>query len=101
MEVVQPYRLSIETGRYQVPKVPSNERFCLICYSSVENEHHALFECPLYDDVRLKYNSLLGRYSWSDDILNPNCVGDAEMLCSLLLEIESVRCNYGPEFTSV
>ena len=93
--------LIIETGRYRIHKIPYNERFCLLCYSSVENEHHALFECTLYEDIRMKYNSLLDKYSWSDDILNPNCVSDAEMLGSLLLEIESVRCKCGLEFTAV
>ena len=89
------HRLKIETGRYHVPKIPPNERYCLTCYPFIENEQHVLFECPLYEEVRHKYNSLFVKYPLVNAILNPNCASDAETLGRFLLEIESIRTNVG------
>ncbi len=42
--------LHIETGRYE--GLAEDERMCPMCNNGVENELHALLDCPLYDDVR-------------------------------------------------
>lgn len=46
--------LAIETGRYT--NTAEEMRVCFNCNDCVENELHAIFQCPLYDDIR--YNLL-------------------------------------------
>ena len=54
--------LRIETGRYE--GTPVEQRFCLFCKDKVEDEIHALLDCPLYNDVRVKlFNSLKAKYN--------------------------------------
>ena len=48
---VAPIRL--ETGRYE--GLDESDRTCFQCPDMVENEQHVLLECPLYNDIRLKY----------------------------------------------
>ena len=43
--------LKIETGRYTKPKKTKNDRKCTICPLRVEDEHHVVFVCPLYNSV--------------------------------------------------
>ena len=46
--------LQIETGRYQ--QIPENFRLCMFCNDQVvEDEKHFLFDCTLYNTVRLKF----------------------------------------------
>ena len=41
--------IRIETGRYSIPRVPENQRLCLVCDSnSIECEVHYLFSCSAY-----------------------------------------------------
>ena len=42
----------IETGRYRIPKIEINERFCRFCSNKVESEVHFLLHCHKYVDVR-------------------------------------------------
>lgn len=42
--------LKIETGRYE--GLPVEQRTCLFCDGSVEDEQHVLIACPLYNDIR-------------------------------------------------
>ncbi len=45
--------LAIETGRYQMPSIPLNERICKFCdHNVIESEIHFLIQCPFYDDLR-------------------------------------------------
>ena len=46
--------LRLETGRYQVPRLPEDQRICLACNtdSDVENENHFMFKCSAYKDER-------------------------------------------------
>ena len=44
--------LRIETGRYE--GLPEAERTCTFCKDSVEDEFHVLFDCPLYNGIRLE-----------------------------------------------
>ena len=43
--------LEVETGRFTNVKL--EERFCKLCLTgAIEDEHHFLFTCPLYEDIR-------------------------------------------------
>ena len=54
------YHLAIETGRWARPKLPRQHRVCSKCSCTVvEDEVHFLFECPAYDRIREKYNTVL------------------------------------------
>jgi len=46
--------LRLETGRYQVPRLPEDQRICLACdtENEVENESHFMFQCGAYKDER-------------------------------------------------
>ena len=47
------HKLAIETGRYQRPVVPSNERLCKICNTGqVEDEIHFVTQCTAYTKHR-------------------------------------------------
>ena len=49
------HRLEIESGRWHRPiRKPVDERKCKNC-NVVENEFHFLFECPLYNELRIHY----------------------------------------------
>ena len=52
--------LRIETGRYENPKLPEEQRVCLICgQNTVENEIHFLIYCPVYEEKRTElFNSI-------------------------------------------
>ena len=66
-------------------------RVCSVCVETVEDEEHALYHCPLYNDVRRNYTDLLERYSLVTEIFNPRTVVDACQLGKLLIDIENVR----------
>ena len=55
------HSLAIETGRYCKPTIPANERFCKACKDKVEDEHHFLIECPIYNSVRDKFFTQFNR----------------------------------------
>ena len=42
--------INIELGRYI--GVPADQRFCIYCVNSVEDEIHVILNCPLYSSVR-------------------------------------------------
>ena len=79
--------LRIETGRYQRPALPRNERTCMIC-NILENEHHALFVCPAHTFIRLHYANILSSYTTVQSILHPNSTEDANTIGKYILEIE-------------
>ena len=81
------HKLRIETGRYTRPSTPRNERLCKIC-SVVEDELHALFQCPAHIFIRLKFQSLLCKYNTLRLILNPQCREDVIMVGMFIGEIE-------------
>ena len=58
--------LEIEKGRHK--NIHRTHRYCNYCLrhgeAIVENEYHFIMECPLYDDLRDKYFSKLGRFSF-------------------------------------
>ena len=50
--------LKIETGRYTRPITPREERFCTMC-GVIEDEYHAVFICPRYEELRIGHESIL------------------------------------------
>ena len=81
------HKLRIETGRYTNPITPRDQRLCKICFV-LEDEQHALFQCPVHSFIRLKYHSLLGKYNTVPLILNPQCSDDLVKIGMFLKEIE-------------
>ena len=49
--------LAIETGRYT--NTPINERLCFWCKNKVENEFHFVYECILYENLRIELFSYM------------------------------------------
>ena len=85
------HSLQIERGRYTSPLTPRDERTCPECPLSIEDEHHVLFNCPLYHNVRFKFRDLLLRLPTVCDLLNPTNIDDANEVCDLLRNIEEIR----------
>ena len=83
--------LRVETGRYVRPILPRDMRFCSRCNTVVEDERHALYDCPLYDGVRGNYVELLQKYPQVTQIFNPVDVVDACLLGKFLIAIEKIR----------
>jgi hypothetical protein len=46
--------IRIETGSFERPQIDENLRICPACNdgTSVENEHHVIFQCSVYSDLR-------------------------------------------------
>jgi hypothetical protein len=55
------HQLAIETGGWVCPAVPRQLRTSSKCppHTVVEDEMHFMFECPAYEDIRSKYDSVL------------------------------------------
>ena len=83
--------LHIEQGRYTSPITPRADRTCKSCASKIEDEHHVLFQCPLYNIVRLRFLDLFIRLNTVNLMLNPVNIEDAEMVGDVLLQIEKIR----------
>ena len=50
---ISSHNLRIETGRYDKPKTPAQNRKCIYCtLNLVEDEQHLLITCPLYQTHR-------------------------------------------------
>ena len=81
------HSLRIETGRYNRPRIPRNERTCKACVV-LEDERHALFECPAHTFIRLRYNNILSDYTTVQLILHPNSIEDANTIGRYILDIE-------------
>ena len=86
--------MKIETDRYMAPKIPRDERKCLIC-QTVEDEHHVLFNCPLYSTSRAKFRNLLHKNNSINDLLNPVSINEVEELGDFLIDIEKNRQKAG------
>ena len=46
------HNLYIETGRWQRPKIPPEDRICPSCKNGVEDEIHVFVQCQRYNDLR-------------------------------------------------
>ena len=49
------HKLCIETGRYNNPSIPKD-----IC-NILEDEHHAIFICPAFNNIRMRFADLLNK----------------------------------------
>ena len=87
----------IETDRYCKPTIPANERFCKACKEKVEDEHHFLIECPIYNSARDKFFTLFNRkFNETTEVtinrlLNPSSFQDLNNICLYLNESYSLR----------
>ena len=61
--------LHLKTGRYQVPRLPEDQRICLTCDtdSDIENESHFMFKCSAYKDER---DSWLSKMTLPDNFMD-------------------------------
>ena len=82
------HNLKIEKGRYTKPFTERECRLCVVC-NVLEDEEHALFYCKVHSDVRIKFNSIISRYTSVRDILNPKSITDAHQIASYLRIIEN------------
>jgi hypothetical protein len=86
------HSLAIETGRYCKPTIPANDRFCKACKDKVEDEHHFLIDCPIYNSVRDKFFKLFNRkFNETTEVtigrlLNPSSSQDLNNICLYLKE---------------
>ena len=64
----------------------------------MEDERHALYDCPLYDGVRGNFVELLQKYPQVTQIFNPVDVVDACLLGKFLIDIETILRRPKPEF---
>ena len=49
------HNLYIETGRWQCPKIPPEDRICPSCKNGVEDEIHVFVQCQRYNDLRVLF----------------------------------------------
>ena len=82
------HKLRIETGRYQVPFVQREDRKCYRC-DIIENETHAIYDCPSFAFIRCNFTNLLEKYPTVELLLNPE-PSDIYEVASLLSEIDDV-----------
>lgn len=60
------HRLRVETGRWERPRLPWQERTCLRCGSgAVDDEHHLVFDCPALEELREQH---AGLFAASEDL---------------------------------
>ena len=84
------FKLAIETGRYRRPKVERERRLCETCLV-VEDEHHAIFQCRLYNQVRSKFPHIFNKPQNVKSFLNPKSKDKLYDIANILLEIEKIR----------
>ena len=82
--------LRIETGRYQRPFIPRENRLCSICFV-LEDETHALFICKANQFIRQQFQNLIIKYPSLETILNPSNIHDAEKIAKYIRDIEKNR----------
>ena len=85
------HSLNVEKGCYTSPITPGEERTCRICPTCVEDEQHVLFDCPLYNIVRVRFMDFYNSRNRVREMLNPTDIHKAETLGDILLQIEDIR----------
>ena len=84
------FDLHIEKGRYN--QTPRELRLCNSCQQGrIEDEHHVIFDCSLYKDIREKYREYLLKNNSVKLILDPISEEDFCSAAKLLIDIESIR----------
>ena len=80
--------LRIETGRYQIPRLPEDQRICLVCPDNlVEDETHFLFSCSLYSDLR---HSWVNKLCLENDF---NTLTETEKLCCVFNDTSNIKAT--------
>ena len=87
------HKLNIEEGRHTTPFTPRNERTCSTCTICIEDEHHVIFNCPLYNNVRIKFPELFTKLPTIDKFLSPTNIKDASDVGEILLQIKEIRSS--------
>ena len=64
------HKLKIETLRYSRPFVEREDRKCVTC-GVLEDESHVIFHCPVFDEIRVKFQHLLSAHTTIESVLNP------------------------------
>ena len=82
------HRLLIETGRYHVPKIERQHRKCYGC-GVIEDERHAIYDCPAFEDIRKNHPRLLEKYNSINRFLNPDPTDIIEV-SNFLTEIDKI-----------
>ena len=82
------HRLLIETGRYRVPKIERQHRKCYGC-GVIEDERHAIYICPAFEDIRKNHLRLLEKYNSINRFLNPDPTDILEV-ADFLSEVDKV-----------
>ena len=82
------FDLAIETGRYN--NTLADQRLCLSC-NTVEDEHHVLFVCSRYNNIRIKFRDLLSKCVCVKDILHPSNMEIAKLAGKYIKLIEDIR----------
>ena len=82
------HKLRIETDRYHNPPILRNDRKCETC-GVLEDEQHAIFYCPSFYPIRMKYTDLLKKYDSVKSLLDPE-VPDIYKVSKLLSEIDDI-----------
>jgi hypothetical protein len=81
---VSAHNLRIETGRWA--RIPQNERLCVCNIGLVQDEKHIIVECPMVEDVRIKYGFVNPNF---EDIVKCDTVAK----CYYLYEIYKRFCD--------
>ena len=50
---VSDHKLGIEEGRRCTPKIPREQRTCIMCTNDIDSEHHFLMKCKLFPHTEL------------------------------------------------
>ena len=88
---ISAHQLYIETGRYCIPVIPRESKFCYHCKTIVEDEKHFLLECPLYKHIRKKYSKI--SYVNPISLLNPVHVVNTKEICLYIRDSLYFRNN--------
>ena len=93
------HRLRIETGRLESPKIERTDRTDVQSVQGMSKTSITFcLNVRFYDRVRNKYPTVFSKHDSVKGILNPSDVKEADVLGSLLRDIEKVRQNRGMEF---
>ena len=64
--------LRVQSGRFE--RLEFSQRTCPACQGEVEDEQHAVFACPIYDELRSKYADLFTHASNLQEFLQQSSV---------------------------
>ena len=87
------HKMAIETGRYERPMIERDQRVCRTCLVR-EDEEHALFSCPLYNNIRRDHPNIFNNMSSVTSILNPPTVDLLYETARVLFDIEKTHKKF-------